>query len=216
MAQPDPDGLDFDAEALLVAVLDGVERDKAQTARRLHGDLGGALAAARMAISALRAGKAGPELLGQLDAQLAAAQAVEQQVVASLRPALLAHFGIAVALPAHAEAVCREAGVSLAVSVPPAPPVLDMNRQIVLYRFGEAALGTVLRAQPARLRLELGGRDDAIRLCLAYEAATAPIEGDSAVASACRWIRGLGGECSVRASGTDGELVASLRPGQGG
>lgn len=192
----------------LGTLLADMERFRAELARELHGELGGALAAARMSLSALRR-DANPDaaVLAQVDAQLAAAQAVKQRLVETLRPGLLDHFGVGVALAARCEAACREAGVSLATDVARDLPMLASDEAILLYRIGDAALTRMLRSKPRSLRLALGCVAGEIRLRISQEGASAALDQDAVIVGLGRWLAHLGG--SLRIEGRDGALGVS-------
>ncbi len=137
------------------------EREKADLARVLHDQLGGLLTAAKMDVSWLqgRPGSADPEVrqkLAQLDSALAAAMNLKRGVVEQMRPALLEHFGLGVALQTFYEDACRRAGLQLRAAVRDDLPRLPSGLGIALYRVGEACLANILsHAHAARIDLVL-------------------------------------------------------------
>lgn len=203
-----------DAETLLAGLLARTERDKADIARQLHGELGGALAAVRLSLATLRG--AGAEVganavvLDQVDAQLVAAQALKQRLVEALHPGLLDHFGLGVALPAHLEAACRAAGVSYSAKVGTDLPLLSPEPSILLYRLGEHAGAALLRDLPRSLHLGLSGGATGLCLRLRCEGAAPLLTADPAVEALGHWLMRSGGRFSISSTAEGSELEAVL------
>lgn len=132
------------------------EAERATLARRLHDELGGLLTAARMDLSWLRSriDQLGDEAMRQkataIDSGLSEAMNLKRGVVDRLRPALLDHFGLATALQAHCEDVCRRAGVPCDVQVAEEISAMPSDMALALFRACEFALNRVLRQPPPR------------------------------------------------------------------
>jgi signal transduction histidine kinase len=158
--------------ALIAQLQEQRESERHTLARRLHDELGGLLAATRMALSNLQArAAAGPraavtESLAAAEQQLVLALAIERHAVEGLRPGLLEHFGPAAALQAHFEQGCRASGLSLQLTVPAEPLPLAPPAALALYRVGEAVLARAANcgARYVDLSLQRRGRSCTLRI----------------------------------------------------
>jgi signal transduction histidine kinase len=126
------------------------EREKAELARELHDELGGLLTAAKMDLAWLqgRASAREPEAsvkLGNLASGIDEAMDVKRRVVESLRPALLDHFGLAMALKSYFEETCQKAGLKCAVRVPDDLEEIAPEVAIALFRVAQEALTNIIR-----------------------------------------------------------------------
>lgn len=151
---------------------DRIERRKSDMARLLHDELGGLLTAAKMDVSWLQgrlSQTADPEVrqkLVQLEAGLAAAMNLNRGVVEQLRPALLEHFGLAMALQTCFDDACRRAGLQLNAFVCEDLPRLSPRLAIGLYRVAEGCMVNIVQhARAARVDLAL--QTDGAQLSLA-------------------------------------------------
>ena len=146
------------------------EQEKAELARDLHDELGGLLTAAKMDLAWLqgRASAAEPEARGKLDALesgLDHAMDVKRRVVENLRPALLDHFGLAVALQTYFEDTCASAGIDFACEIPDNFELVRQDVAIALFRVGQEALTNILRhAHAAHVHLKLESDDNSFRV----------------------------------------------------
>jgi signal transduction histidine kinase len=93
------------------------ESERSTLAKELHDELGGLITAAKMDLSWLSS-KLGAvldaessEKLSSVMQMLNQAMILKRRVVENLRPSLLDHFGLAVALRSHFEEHCRQAGI---------------------------------------------------------------------------------------------------------
>jgi signal transduction histidine kinase len=146
------------------------EKEKTELARNLHDELGGLLTAAKMDLSWLQSRVAGDasvqQRLQQLGGALDQAMDVKRRVVEELRPSLLDHFGLAVALRSHFDAVCARAALAgeagIALEEPIAPDVA-----IGLFRIVQEGLANVVRhARAQRVQLHVSGDAGGYRLRL--------------------------------------------------
>jgi len=138
------------------------ETEKAELARELHDELGGLLTAAKMDLSWLQSRvtdqSAVQQRLQQLGAVLDQAMDVKRRVVEELRPSLLDHFGLAVALRSYLEGLCGQAGLECDALIEVEEPVAA-DIAIGVFRIVQEALLNVVRHAHARhVRLELRGR----------------------------------------------------------
>jgi len=145
------------------------ENEKADLARDLHDEMGALLTGARMDLSWLQ-GAAGTdpavlEKLQQLSDGLSQAMDVKRRVVENLRPALLDHFGLPLALQNHFDETCKKAGLNCSTTISEELADLPENIGIALFRVGQESLTNILRhAQAKNVHLEI--RKDAGDLCL--------------------------------------------------
>jgi signal transduction histidine kinase len=194
-----------------------VERDRAALALLLHDELGGVLAVARMTLSRARRDSAVSgdvdllERLAELESQLAQAFDVKRRAVEQLRPGLLDHFGLGVALPALYEPACRDAGVQLTVSVARDLPAPAPERAIALYRIGEAALARMLRAGARRIELVLEAVEGGCALGLRHDGADEGFDTAPEFQGFGLWLARLQGQLAIQRAVPSGcTLRASL------
>jgi signal transduction histidine kinase len=100
------------------------ETERSTLAKELHDELGGLITAAKMDLSWLSA-KLGAALdpecnekLNSVMQMLNQAMMLKRRVVENLRPSLLDHFGLAVALRSHFDEHCRLAGIECVATLP--------------------------------------------------------------------------------------------------
>jgi signal transduction histidine kinase len=180
------------------------ENERAVLARRLHDELGGLLTAARMDLSWLRTrlDQMGDEGMRQkaaaIDTGLSEAMNLKRGVVERLRPALLDHFGLATALQAHCEDVCRRAGVPCDVQVTEEISAMPPDLALAMFRTCEFALQRMLR-DPSPRHVELIAEVEAGQLQLTLQASglqgTSPVE-PLAIENLQHWLRRYSGTLS--------------------
>lgn len=144
--------------ATLVAHLQRkLEAERSRVARRLHGDVAGMLAAARMDLSRLASRMAGDRDVRE---QVARVDQILEQVIQNARsemqrlhPALLDHFGLAAALRHTIEERCRAIGAEYSLDVPELTDGASAPASLAAYRVIEAMLeAKSLRRVGLRLR----------------------------------------------------------------
>jgi protein-histidine pros-kinase len=132
------------------------EAERAALARQLHDELGGLITAAKMDLSWLSA-RIGASLdaectdkLESVMQMLNQAMLLKRRVVEDLRPSLLDHFGLAVALRSHFEEHCLRAGIECVATLP--EEVLELNpvAQLTLFRVAQEALANIISRGGAR------------------------------------------------------------------
>lgn len=139
-----------------------LEAERARVARRLHGDVVGMLAAARMDISRLAS-----RMVDDRDAleQVVRVDQILEQVIQHARaemqrlhPALLDHFGLAAALRHTVEERCRAVGAEYSLDVAELTAGVAAPASLATYRVIEAMLGAEsLRRVGLRLRESAAG-----------------------------------------------------------
>ncbi len=139
-----------------------LEAERSRVARRLHGDVVGMLAAARMDLSRLAS-----RLVDDRDAleHVVRVDQILEQVIQNARaemqrlhPALLDHFGLAAALRHSVEERCRAGGAEYTLDVPEFTAGISAPASLAIYRVIEAMLeGRSLRRVGLRLRESAAG-----------------------------------------------------------
>jgi signal transduction histidine kinase len=146
-----------------------------------------------------------------IDTGLSEAMNLKRGVVDRLRPALLDHFGLATALQAHCEDVCRRAGVPCDVQVTDDISAVPPDLALALFRACEFALQKILR-DPAPRHVELIAETEEGSLLVTLQGSgvqgqTPPLD-SLAVENLQHWLRRYEGTLSWR---DDGDGSAMLR-----
>jgi protein-histidine pros-kinase len=139
-----------DHAALSTYLLRQMEGERSQLAKQLHDELGGLITAAKMDMQWLSAhiGKTldaqGTEKFRSVLQMLDQAMTLKRRVVETLRPSLLDHFGLGVAMRSHFDEQCRAAGIDCVASLPEETMALDAATQLTLFRVAQDVLAGVL------------------------------------------------------------------------
>lgn len=146
-----------EAAAVIVHLSRQLESERAGIARRLHSDVAGMLAAARMDLSRLATrGADDVELVEQLhrvDRLLEQVIRDARAEMQRLHPALLDHFGLPAAVRHHVEEVSRGCAAEFYIDLPELVEALAPEIALAAYRVVEALLrGPGLRRIDVRLR----------------------------------------------------------------
>ncbi len=189
-----------------------VEAERSALARLLHDELGGMITAAKMDMAWLsaRIGKdldaESHEKFQSVVQMLNQAMVLKRRVVESLRPSLLDHFGLAVALRSHFEEQCNRAGIEYVGTLHEEPLELSPEAQLVLFRVAQDALNNVFaRGSAKHVELVLEGQDDDGYLVEIGD------DGDTTHSSTARTTLGM----RQRMQGIGGTLDVEVAPGQG-
>lgn len=205
-------------ESLVGLLQERDEHERSALAHLLHDELGGLLAAARMTLArAQRDGTVSGDAdlqaaLAEVEQQITQAFEVQRRVVEQLRPGLLDHFGLGIALPSLYEQGCRDAGVRLAVNVARDLPALPPGRSIVLYRVGESALGRLLRAGPRCVELTLEATADTCTLGLRHDGADEGFDTAPEFQGLALWLARLQGQLQIQRAGPSGHSLRAMLP----
>lgn len=159
--------------ALTTHIQTAAEQEKAEVARNLHDELGGLLTAAKMDLAwlqqhATERDDAVQAKLTDLQVAIDEAMNLKRRVVEGLRPALLDHFGLSIALRAHFEETCAKAGLDCQLDLPdngePVPPGIAT----ALFRVAQESLTNVMRhAKATSVAVSFAVRDGAYWLQIA-------------------------------------------------
>lgn len=133
-----------------------IENERAQLARELHDELGGLITAAKMDMAWLQGhlgnslDAAGEEKIRSVMQMLNQAMILKRRVVESLRPSLLEHFGLPVALRSHFEEQCGQAGLECVATLPDEIVDLEPQVQLTLFRVAQESLANLLTRGQAK------------------------------------------------------------------
>ena len=132
------------------------EAERSSLAKELHDELGGLITAAKMDMAWLqsRIGETldGPsqEKFRSVVQMLNQAMTMKRRVVESLRPSLLDHFGLPVALRSHFDENCADTGLEYVATLPEETLDLSNDTQLVLFRVAQELLARVLERGTAK------------------------------------------------------------------
>lgn len=127
-----------------------MEGERAQLAKKLHDELGGMITAAKMDMQWLSAhigatlDAKGLEKFNSVVQMLDQAMVLKRRVVENLRPSLLDHFGLGVAMRSHFEEHCRLAGIECMATLPDEALDMDGALQLTLFRVAQDALASII------------------------------------------------------------------------
>lgn len=133
-----------------------VEADRSSLAKELHDELGGLITAAKMDMAWLNAqigstlDAASAEKFRSVVQMLSQAMTLKRRVVEELRPSLLDHFGLAVALRSHFDEKCAGAGIECISTLPDDALDLQSSVQLAMFRVAQEALSSVLKRGSAK------------------------------------------------------------------
>lgn len=136
--------------ALATHLLKTMETERFDLAKRLHDELGGMITAAKMDMAFL-SGRIGPTLDAQSTEKfnsvvqmLNQAMMLKRRVVEDLRPSLLEHFGLSVAMRSHFDETCKGAGIECMATLPEEALELDSSVQLSLFRIAQEVLNGII------------------------------------------------------------------------
>ena len=189
------------------------EAEKARIARRLHGDVAGMLAAARMDLSRLAGAHADDtglrEQVARVDQILEAVVQNARSEMQRLHPALLDHFGLSAALRHLVEQACRAGGAEYTLELPDfADARVSAPMALAAYRAVEALLEA---GSLSRVAATLRESASQVMLHIDLQRTTAPPEGSNNDLLALRaWLEALGAGWSESDRGTSIALDLTL------
>jgi signal transduction histidine kinase len=203
-----------DLSALSTNLLRMMESERSQLAKELHDELGGLITAAKMDMAWLQShvgttlDAASQEKFNSVVQMLNQAMMLKRRVVESLRPSLLDHFGLPVALRSHFEEACRAAGIEYIATLPEEILDLEPAVQLTLFRVAQEALTNLLARGGAR-HVELVIEPHEVE----GEGYLMTV-GDDARTMDAPQLRALAG-MRHRVQGAGGRLEVDVVPGQG-
>lgn len=180
-------GSEFGAEPTqteLVAYLEALaERGREVLAQRLHDDIGGLLVSALMDLACEeQPGSAstlsGAQKLTRARQSLANAVDMERQMIEELRPTLLDNVGLLAALRWHVLATCKLAKIECDIDLPKQEPQLLAHAPILLFRFVEEALASLLMDESVTsANLTVTANGQVLTVCLMSDGSTSAARG---------------------------------------
>jgi signal transduction histidine kinase len=202
--------------ALSTYLLRQMESERSHLAKQLHDELGGLITAAKMDMQWLSAhighslDPQGSEKFRSVVQMLDQAMTLKRRVVESLRPSLLDHFGLSVALRSHFEEHCRAAGIDCVASLPEEVMTLDPATQLTLFRVAQEVLAGVLArggAKHVELVVEAQDvQDQGYAMTIGDDAAAMDVDLARAMPSAVHRVRMAGGRIDAETrAGAGGE-----------
>ena len=144
------------------------EREKARLARELHDELGGILTPAKMDLSWLEARLGGDaqyrERMARLSALIDQGIDLKRRIIEDLRPSLLDHLGLAVAVQWYVDEACGAAKLESRVTVSKLER-LSPDLEIALYRIVQESVNNAVRhSRATRIELIVERTGDGVRL----------------------------------------------------
>jgi signal transduction histidine kinase len=158
VSEPEPLAGATNAELseLATHLQESAEVERSALAKELHDELGGLITAAKMDMAWLstRIGAsldpASEEKFRSVVQMLNQAMILKRRVVESLRPSLLDHFGLPVALRSHLDDNCGRAGLEYVATMPDETLDLPPAAQLALFRVVQETLAGVVARGTAR------------------------------------------------------------------
>lgn len=182
------------------------ESERSALAKELHDELGGLITAAKMDMSWLSA-----RLGNSLDAEsrekfdsvmqmLNQAMTLKRRVVEDLRPSLLDHFGLAVALRSHFDEHCARAGIECISTLPDDGLELDTVTQLSLFRVAQEALANIIaRGDAKNVEVVIEPEDEGYVLLVGDDGGPADTNLARSMPSARHRIQWAGGSVAAEA-----------------
>jgi signal transduction histidine kinase len=158
------------------------EAERSTLAKELHDELGGLITAAKMDMAWLstRIGASldppSEEKFRSVVQMLNQAMTLKRRVVESLRPSLLDHFGLPVALRSHLDENCSRAGLEYVATLPEETLDLAPDTQLALFRVVQETLAGVLtRGTAKHIELVVEAENDGYSMLIGDDGA--PFDG---------------------------------------
>jgi signal transduction histidine kinase len=196
-----------------------VEAERSALAKLLHDELGGMITAAKMDMAWLNAriGKdLDPESHEKFHAvlqMLNQAMVLKRRVVESLRPSLLDHFGLAVALRSHFDEQCSRAGIEYIGTLPEEPLMLSSEAQLVMFRVAQDALTNVFARGGARhVELVLEAQDGGYLMEVGDDGGTLDANTTRTTLGMRQRMQGIGGSLELEIAPGQGSKVRAFAP----
>ncbi len=195
------------------------EAEKSALAKELHDELGGLITAAKMDMQWL-SGRIGGSLDAASDEKfksvmqiLNQAMTMNRRVVENLRPSLLDHFGLPVALRSHFDEHCRGSGLECMASLPDETPDLPPETQLALFRVAQEVLTAVLaRGNAKHVELVLDPGEAGYSMLIGDDGAGFDEAFDRTLVGLRHRIKSLGGTLDARHEPGQGNRIRTFVP----
>jgi signal transduction histidine kinase len=182
------------------------ESERSTLAKELHDELGGLITAAKMDMSWLSArlgdslDKESRDKFDSVMQMLNQAMMLKRRVVEDLRPSLLDHFGLAVALRSHFDEHCARAGIECVSTLPDEGLELDLVTQLSLFRVAQEALVNIIaRGGAKNVEVVIEGENDGYVMLIGDDGAPADTNLARAMPSARHRMQWAGGSVAAEA-----------------
>jgi signal transduction histidine kinase len=194
-------------------LLHKTESERSALAKELHDELGGLITAAKMDMAWLAT-----RLGNSLDAQsrekmesvvqmLDQAMTLKRRVVESLRPSLLDHFGLAVALRSHFDEHCARAGMDCVATLDDEGLELDSLTQLSLFRVAQEALANIIeRGSAKNVEVVMEAEGDGYVMVIGDDGAPSDLDLARSMPSARHRMLGAGGRIAAETRAQGNQL----------
>jgi signal transduction histidine kinase len=196
-----------------------MESERSSLAKELHDELGGLITAAKMDMAWLSTrleGTLDPESRDKVQSvmqMLNQAMMLKRRVVENLRPSLLDHFGLAVALRSHFDEHCRLAGIECVSTLPEEALSLDPVAQLTLFRVAQEALaGIIARGGAKNVEVVIEPQDDGYVLQVGDDGAPMDTDLARSMPSMRHRMFAAGGSVEAEARAGQGNRIRAFVP----
>ena len=215
---PGSDARASELEELIRHLQTTSESERSTLAKELHDELGGLITAAKMDMQWLSAhlggslDAAGDEKFRSVMQMLNQAMILKRRVVEALRPSLLDHFGLPVALRSHFEEQCARAGLECVATLPEETLDLLPSTQLALFRIAEESLtGVLARGNAKHVELVVEATDTGYSMLIGDDGQSTEDMSRSLVAMRYR-VQNIGGTLEAEASPLRGNRIRVYVP----
>jgi len=195
------------------------EAERSALAKELHDELGGLITAAKMDMAWLQAhignslDAASEEKFRSVVQMLNQAMTMKRRVVESLRPSLLDHFGLPVALRSHFEEACRPAGIECVATLPDEILDLEPAAQLTLFRVAQEALAnSMARGSAKHVELVVEADGDNYHMTVGDDGQAMDAAQQRALAGMRHRVMGAGGKLEIEVAAGQGNRITVYVP----
>jgi signal transduction histidine kinase len=196
-----------------------MESERSQLAKELHDELGGLITAAKMDMAWLQAhiggslDPASEEKFRSVVQMLNQAMTLKRRVVESLRPSLLDHFGLPVALRSHYDEHCGPAGIEYVATLPEEVLDLEPSVQLTLFRVAQETLANLLaRGGATHVELVLEPSAEGYVMTVGDDGTAMDAAQSSALVGMRHRVTGAGGRLDVQSVPGQGNRITAFVP----
>jgi signal transduction histidine kinase len=141
------------------------------------------------------------------------AMILKRRVVENLRPSLLDHFGLAVALRSHFDEHCRLAGIECVATLPEEALALDAVAQLTLFRVAQETLaGIIARGGAKNVEVVIEAEGDGYVLQVGDDGAPMDTDLNRSMPSVRHRMFAAGGNVEAEARSGQGNQVRAFVP----
>jgi signal transduction histidine kinase len=141
------------------------------------------------------------------------AMTLKRRVVESLRPSLLDHFGLPVALRSHFDELCGQAGIEYVATLPEEILDLDPAAQLTLFRVAQEALANLLaRGSAKHVELVIEPEGDCYQMTVGDDGQAMDAAQQRSLAGMRHRILGAAGRLHIEAVAGQGNRITAYVP----